>query len=125
MKIIYRMLLISLFFLSCKMTSNTDIIPKKKTNILECTKWKTSGASEGDSILDFHTSNSVTEYIFLDGKETAGRKGTYKVKNRIVVEIKWSKLISDTVSGTINDKTMELTEGNGLKKIKYYKIAEY
>lgn len=125
MKIIYRMLLISLFVFSCKMTPNEEVIPNKKTNILERTKWKSSGASGGDSILDFHTSNSVTEYIFLSGKETAGRKGTYKVKNRIRVEIKWSKLISDNVSGIINDKTIELTEGNGLKKTKYYKIAEY
>lgn len=126
MKIIYKVLLLSLLVASCKMSSNETIQPEKKANILEHTKWKSSGASasEGDSILDFYTSNKVREYIVLNGIEKQGRDGTYKVKDKSRVEIKLSKVKKDYFSGLINGKTMELTGLIGSKKI-YYKTAEY
>ncbi len=128
MKIIYKVLLLSLLVASCKMSSNETIQPEKKANVLERTKWKASGAtaSEGDVILDFYTSNDVREYIVLDGIEKQGRQGTYKIKNKTRVEIKLTKLVQDHFSGTIiNGKTMELTAVAGSKQTKYYKIAEY
>lgn len=79
---------------------------------------------EGDSVLDFHTSDSVVEYIELNGITKTGRRGSYKVKNRIL-EIKWSKLKSDRVSGPILGNEIKL-EGKDFKTTTiYYKIDEY
>lgn len=127
MKVIYKMLLFSLLVASCKMPSNEEVKLEKKTNILEHTKWKASGASayEGDIVLDFHTSDSVREYAFLNGVETLVREGSYKMKGKARVKIKWGELVGDRVSGIINNKTMELKEEVSLKKTKYYKIGEY
>lgn len=126
MKILYKVLFLWLLFASCKMATNEDIRMQKKANILEHTKWKASGVSmyEGDSVLDFHTSDSVVEYIELNGITKTGRRGSYKVKNRIL-EIKWSKLKSDRVSGPILGNEIKL-EGKDFKTTTiYYKIDEY
>ena len=125
MKFMPKMLLLCLFIISCKMTSNDDVIPKKKENILERTKWKTSGmnAYDPDSILDFHTGNDVTEYMLLSGKEIT-KHGTYKIR-RNAIKIKWGKLTSESVSGVVIGKEMRLEDANGLKTTKYYKIKEY
>ncbi|MGP1519939.1 MAG: hypothetical protein ACTTIZ_00285 [Treponema sp.] len=127
MKIIYKTLFLSLLFFACKMTSSEgNELPPKKTNTLEHTKWKAPGtvAFVPDIILDFQTDNTVREYIILSGKETKGREGSYKEKNKRV-EIEWSKLISDKVSGVILRNVMTLEDAKGLKSTKYYKIGEY
>lgn len=126
MKVIYKALLLSLLLFACKMNQTESVTPKIKTNILERTKWKTQvDAVHGvDSTLDFHTSDGVKEYIVVNGKEVQGRQGTYKVKSRRV-SIKWSKLVSDQVSGVIIENEMKLEDVKGLKTTKYYKIDEY
>lgn len=127
MKTIYKILLLALLFFSCKITTNEEFQANKKTNILERTKWKASGATvaEGDSILDFYTSDSVREFIVLNGIEKLGRHGFYKVKRKTRVKIEFSKLKIDHLNGTIGDKTMELAEETSFKKTKYYKVDEY
>ncbi|MGP1439028.1 MAG: hypothetical protein ACTTKH_08165 [Treponema sp.] len=125
MKIIYKALVLCLLLIACKMPIEEKTTQTKKSNILEHTKWKSSaeGPYEADSVLDFHTSTNVIEYITLH-ENTAKREGTYKI-NRKRVFIKWGKLLSDRNTGIIVGNIMEVSNEKGLKVVKYYKIEEY
>ena len=122
MKAMYKVLLLSLLFFSCKISANEGDVPQKKVNILERTRWKSS--TNEDSLLDFYTSKNVKEYIFLNGREIT-REGTYKLRGKVAIEIKWGKRKRDEVTGVITGKEMKL-QTIGLKdSTTYYKIKEY
>lgn len=116
--------------ISCKMSNKeSNLVPHKKANIMERTKWKHSSDMTGDPdiILDFYTDKQVQEYLILpDGTEIKANHGTYKVKNQRLIKIKWNKgkYSFENVTGEIEKNTLTIITEK-LNKKEYHKIKDY
>ena len=120
------------FFLalfSCKMPSNEGNPPANhKTHAVERTQWKYSAktAGEPDLILDFYTNQHVQEYLVLsNGTKTKANHGTYKIKKRRIINIKWNegKYFFENITGEIYKNKLTITEISNKKE--YFKIKDY